>query len=82
MVGMDQVVCRECVEVVFIDHSMVYDHVVLQFRGGKSVRILESTSNETHALRFSVGPLRRFAKQGKHSPAEFTAADGRKSSKN
>ena len=45
MVGMDQVVCRECVEVVFIDHSMVYDHVVLQFRGGKSARALESTSN-------------------------------------
>ncbi len=33
-VGMDQVVCPECAEVVFIRVSMVCDHVVLQFRLG------------------------------------------------
>ena len=50
MVGMDQVVCRECAEVVFIHDSMTCDHVVLQFRGGKSARTLESTSNPQDPL--------------------------------
>jgi len=43
---MDQVVCQECAEIVFIHVSMACDPVVLQFRGGKSVRALESTSND------------------------------------
>ena len=37
MVGMDQVVYQECAEVVFIDHSMVYDRLVLRFRPGEPV---------------------------------------------
>ena len=43
MVGMDQVVCWECAEVVFIDHSMIYDRLVLRFRPGEPVGELEST---------------------------------------
>ena len=42
MVGMDQVVCQECAEVVFIHDSMACDHVVLRFRPGEPVRKLES----------------------------------------
>ena len=43
MVGMNQVVCQECAEVVFIHVSMVCDHVVLHFRLGELVGKLEST---------------------------------------
>ena len=48
MVSMDQVVRLECAEIVFyscFDGLRPCDHVVLQFRGGKSARTLESTSN-------------------------------------
>ena len=43
MVGMDQVVCQECAEVVFIDHSMVYDRLVLRFRPGEPVPVWVSS---------------------------------------
>ena len=45
MVGMDQVVCQECAEVVLIDHSMVYDRLVLRFPPGEPVSKLESPLN-------------------------------------
>ena len=41
---MDQVVCPECAEMVFIHDSMTCDHVVLRFRGDVVLRS-ESTSN-------------------------------------
>ena len=37
MVGMDQVVCRECAEVVFIHDSMACGRLVLHFRPGGSL---------------------------------------------
>ena len=43
MVGMDQVVCRECAEVVFIHDSMACGRLVLHFRPGELVGKLEST---------------------------------------
>ena len=42
MVGMDQVVCQECAEVVFIDVSMACGRLVLHFRPGELVGKLES----------------------------------------
>ena len=43
MVGMDQVVCQECAEVVFIDVSMACGRLVLRFRPGELVGKLVST---------------------------------------
>ena len=42
MIGMDQEVCQECAEVVFIDDSMIYDRLVLRFRPGEPVGKLGS----------------------------------------
>ena len=36
-VGMDLLACHECVEVVFIDHSMIYDRLVLHFGSGSTI---------------------------------------------
>ena len=43
MVGMDQVVCQECAEILFIDVSMVCGRLVLRFRSGEPVGKLEIT---------------------------------------
>ena len=43
MVDMDQVVCLECAEMIFIGVSMACGRLVLRFRPGEPARKLEST---------------------------------------
>ena len=42
-IRMDQLLCRECAEVVFIHVSMACGRLVLRFRPGEPVGKLEST---------------------------------------